>query len=44
MMNVNEIDHTFLYVMDKKILLIDQNIADLVHAKEVFKRVLLPQD
>jgi len=36
MMKVNEIDHKSLYVMDKKILVIDQNIADLVHAKEVF--------
>jgi hypothetical protein len=36
MMKVNEIDHTSLYVTDKKILVIDQNIADLVNAKEVF--------
>ena len=36
MMKVNEIDHTSLYVTDKKILVIDQNIADLVHTKEVF--------
>lgn len=36
MQMIKEIEHQSFYVMDMKVLYIDQNIADLVNAKQVF--------